>query len=285
LPIAKDVQMRSKQRIHILGYPVGLPLSVTEGVVSHPKQVFDDQLFLQTDAAINPGNSGGPILDDQWRIVAVTTCKLTQSEAVGFGIPADDVAQFVDEFRKQTESFGLQCPACEELISKDVRDCPNCGANFDHVEDLHEFFSPPDAEPLKAFVEGSLQHAGIDPVLARDGDRVWSFRAGNSTIRAWCCCSEHLNLTSVVAEVGQSQFEPLFRYMLDEQHAPYSYDLRGKSVRLVHVLHMADAFTPQVHEEHRERLAAFINKVAGEAPKLMKEFGCNNAPEEQALVE
>ena len=64
LALSDGEQLKPKQGVHILGFPVGLPLSLTEGVISHARQLLDEQYFLQTDAAINPGNSGGPMLDD-----------------------------------------------------------------------------------------------------------------------------------------------------------------------------------------------------------------------------
>src|SRR5207244_1254403 len=58
LRLNEGEQLKPKQALHILGFPVGMPLSLTEGVISHPRQLLDEQYFLQTDAAINPGNSG-----------------------------------------------------------------------------------------------------------------------------------------------------------------------------------------------------------------------------------
>src|SRR5689334_12466337 len=81
LELSDGANLRPKQGVHILGFPIGLPLSLTEGVISHTRQLLDGQYFLQTDAAINPGNSGGPILDDARRVIAVTTCKLDSADA------------------------------------------------------------------------------------------------------------------------------------------------------------------------------------------------------------
>jgi hypothetical protein len=86
LALAARGELSANQLLHIVGFPVGLPLSVTEGVVSNPKQLFDGQEYVQTDAAVNPGNSGGPMLDEHKNIVAVTTCKHAQAELVAFGI-------------------------------------------------------------------------------------------------------------------------------------------------------------------------------------------------------
>jgi serine protease Do len=50
-----------------IGYPLGLPLSVTKGTVSGlgrmiPIHRVKRRGLIQTDAAVNPGNSGGPVL-------------------------------------------------------------------------------------------------------------------------------------------------------------------------------------------------------------------------------
>ena len=69
LKVASSEGLHSQQKVRIIGFPVGLPLSLTEGVISNPSQLLDEQHFVQTDAAINPGNSGGPILDDNREVI------------------------------------------------------------------------------------------------------------------------------------------------------------------------------------------------------------------------
>src|SRR5262249_49361955 len=133
LPVAQSADLQANQPVHIVGFPVGLPLSITEGVVSNPNQLLDGQHFVPTDAAINPGNSGGPILDEAKRIVAVTTCKLTQADMVGFGIPAPDAHQFIEGFRAQTAPFGVLCPSCELLLESYERYCSSCGSDLEEV--------------------------------------------------------------------------------------------------------------------------------------------------------
>ena len=115
LALSEEGELRAKQPVSIIGFPVGLPLSLSEGVVSNPRQLMGGQHYLQTDAAINPGNSGGPILDEAHLVVGVTTCKHTRADAVGFGIPSKDAHRFVESFRAQTAAFGVECPTCETV--------------------------------------------------------------------------------------------------------------------------------------------------------------------------
>jgi hypothetical protein len=274
-------QLKPKQSVHILGFPVGLPLSLTEGVISHARQLLDEQYYLQTDAAINPGNSGGPMLDGERRIIAVTTCKLNSADSVGFGIPVADVNRFVDEFRAQTCAFGVQCPACEELIEKSLRYCPSCGSDLESLHDFSDFFAPPEAHPLVDFVESALAQAQIDPVLARHGSHNWSFHSGSAPIKVWCCCADHLNFSSPMAQTGPRGLNELFKYLLSAEHAPFAFDLSGSTIRLNLTIHIADVFTPLGHDELAARVKAFVAKADSTDNLLIHEYGCQPAPETQ----
>ena len=279
LALSDDDMQHAKQPVHILGFPVGLPLSLTEGVVSHPRQLVDDQVFIQTDAAINPGNSGGPMLDDAQRIVAVTSSKLDAAESVGFGIPVADVRRFIAEFRGQTEPFGLHCPACEEFIAQATRHCPNCGTRLDDDDDCGDFFRSPDMQPVSQFVEAALQHANIDPVLARHGELNWSFYNGSALVRIFCCCADHLNFSCRLAQPGRRGLGELFAYLLSHEHAPFSFDLNGSIIRFNHVVHMADVFTPSEHPTLIARVGEFIARADAADDILIERFGCRPAPD------
>lgn len=281
LELSEVKELRAKQAVHILGFPVGLPLSLTEGVISHPRQLLDEQYFLQTDAAINPGNSGGPMLDDHRRIIAVTTCKLNAADAVGFGIPVADVRSFIEAFRAQEAAFGVQCPACQELISELKRYCPSCGLDLESQHDFGELFETADPHPLVGFVEKSLAGAGIDPVLARHGNHNWSFHIGSAPIKVWCCCSDHLNFSSPMAQTGTKGLNELFKFLLSAEHAPFSFDLNGTTVRLNLVVHIADVFASAEHAELGARVAQFIAKADASDKLLIHQYGCVPAPETQ----
>ena len=281
LALSDAARLKPKQEVHILGFPIGLPLSLTEGVISHPRQLLDGQYFLQTDAAINPGNSGGPILDDSRRIIAVTTCKIDSADAVGFGIPVEDVRRFIEEFRTQDSTFGAQCPACEVLIEQAVRYCPACGTDLDAQHDFADYFDAVDPHPLTDFVENALARANIDPVLARHGNHSWSFHSGSAPVKVWCCCSEHLNFSSPLAQTGNKRLGELLAYLLSAEHAPFFFDMNGNTVRLNLVVHVSDIFTPGEHAELVQRIGDYVKKADMSDNVLIHGFGCSPAPETQ----
>ena len=280
LQLAGDAEPQPNQLIHIVGFPVGLPLSVTEGVVSNPKQMFDGLPYVQTDAAVNPGNSGGPMLDESKHVIAMTTCKLSSADMVSFGIPADDVREFIEGFRAQTSAFGVLCPSCDALLESETRYCDSCGTDLEELE-LETYFNPSEAHPIVAFVENALSKAGIDPVLARHGELNWSFHSGSAPIKIWCCCSEHLCLSSPLAQTGKQKLGELFRFLLSEQHAPMVFDLDGNLIALNLTIHMSDVFGSAAHELLGRRIADFIASADKFDNLLMESYGCAPAPETQ----
>ena len=51
--------------------------------------------LIQTDAAINPGNSGGPIFNARGEVVAVACAGAAVFEGLAFGIPANELIDFL----------------------------------------------------------------------------------------------------------------------------------------------------------------------------------------------
>jgi serine protease Do len=280
LPISTADALQPKQMLHIVGFPVGLPLSVTEGVVSNPKQMFDGQAFVQTDAAVNPGNSGGPMLDEHKHVVAVTTCKLSSADMVGFGIPGADAQQFVDAFGQQKATFGVQCPSCDDLLESATRYCDSCGTDLEDLE-LESYFEPAEPHPIVRFVEGALTRAGVDPVLARHGNLNWSFHSGSAPIKIWCCCSEHICFSSPLAQTGKQRLGDLFRFLLSAEHAPLSFDLADNVIRLNLTVHMSDVFGRAGHDDLSRRIGEFIAAADRMDNVLVETYGCAPAPETQ----
>ncbi len=81
------------QPVMAMGSPFGLEGTATAGIVSglsrwgQPKFSGPDfQDFIQTDALVNPGNSGGPLVDQQGRVVGVSSfIRTTRSGPTGIG--------------------------------------------------------------------------------------------------------------------------------------------------------------------------------------------------------
>lgn len=88
------------QPIIAIGSPLGLPKTVTQGIVSATHRAIalgndssengDVIDAIQIDAAINPGNSGGPLVDMRGAVIGINTLIFSQSggsDGLGFAIP------------------------------------------------------------------------------------------------------------------------------------------------------------------------------------------------------
>jgi S1-C subfamily serine protease len=86
-------------RVYVIGHPVGLGWTVTQGIVSAHRRPGEvgPVVLIQTDAAISPGNSGGPLLDEHGRVVGIITSKAVAPgvENVAFAIPVEVALEFV----------------------------------------------------------------------------------------------------------------------------------------------------------------------------------------------
>jgi S1-C subfamily serine protease len=76
-----------------IGFPLGLPLTVTRGSVSGsdrtiPIEGIKRRSLIQTDAAVNPGNSGGPLITDSGTVVGLVDLGTTQANGLAFAVSA-----------------------------------------------------------------------------------------------------------------------------------------------------------------------------------------------------
>jgi predicted Zn finger-like uncharacterized protein len=108
LPVAKILPDTGTEVVAI-GAPLGLDMSVTEGIVSATRTA--DELrssvglrghtgtWVQTTAAISPGNSGGPLITKRGEVVAINTMSLVGqgAQALNFGISCEDILHAMTE--------------------------------------------------------------------------------------------------------------------------------------------------------------------------------------------
>lgn len=89
---------RLGQEVAAIGFPLGLPLSVSRGSVSGlkrsiPIEGITRRRLVQTDAAVNPGNSGGPLLTaDTGQVVGLVDLGTNEANGIAFAVSAQ-VAQ------------------------------------------------------------------------------------------------------------------------------------------------------------------------------------------------
>lgn len=95
-----DEEARIGSPIYVIGHPLGLGWTVTEGLISARRRAGEVAPIelLQTDAAISPGNSGGPVFDDRSHPVGIVRSKVVApgAENLGFVIPWSVAREFIE---------------------------------------------------------------------------------------------------------------------------------------------------------------------------------------------
>jgi hypothetical protein len=89
LPLRRDAPLMAGDPVVAIGTPQGLALSVSTGIVSAVRELGPRLTLVQTTAPISPGSSGGPLLDDQGRVVGVTTLISTSGQNLNFAVPVE----------------------------------------------------------------------------------------------------------------------------------------------------------------------------------------------------
>lgn len=94
--LSPDEKSKVGEKVFVIGNPLGLERSVTEGVVSHTARNFGGRLFLQVDASVNPGNSGGPLFNSRGEAIGVINMGVRSMQGLNFAIPIRHVKYILD---------------------------------------------------------------------------------------------------------------------------------------------------------------------------------------------
>ncbi|MGZ5661121.1 MAG: trypsin-like peptidase domain-containing protein [Usitatibacter sp.] len=100
--------LRTGQRVYAIGAPLGLELTISEGIVSSLREVAGGKV-IQTTAPVSPGSSGGGLFDADGKLVGIVTFQTRAGQNLNFAVPADWIA----EMRNRAASQRASEPAAE----------------------------------------------------------------------------------------------------------------------------------------------------------------------------
>lgn len=96
LPLGDSDTVYRTDEVLALGYPFGLELKTTSGVISGR-----EQQWIEMDAAINPGSSGGPLLNIHGQVIGINSAGITNAQNIGYIIPINNVKVILPELYKK----------------------------------------------------------------------------------------------------------------------------------------------------------------------------------------
>lgn len=265
--------LQNMDRVAVLGFPYGMPFTITDGIVSSVKQLMDGRHYIQTDAAVNPGNSGGPLVNLRGEVVGVTTAKFMNADNVGFAIPVEHLMQDLHSFSENVEmEFSVKCPSCSSLLFEKTEYCFNCGASIDQ----DTLFDEPTLSPLAVFVEDALKKLGIDPVIARNGYDYWEFHQGSSLVRIFVYNQNYLYTTSPLVKLPKTNLEIIYRYILSDPEPPFSFGIFQGMIYMSYRVHLSDIYS-SYKTKIQEHIANFAQKADEMDNFLIDVYGCESS--------
>lgn len=90
--LARDLPDEGEQ-IFVIGNPLKLEGSVSDGIVSAVREVPNSYRIIQITAPISHGNSGSPVFNLHGQVLGVVTVKVTNGQNINLAIAAARVAQ------------------------------------------------------------------------------------------------------------------------------------------------------------------------------------------------
>lgn len=87
LPVANDASIQIGERLFVIGNPMGLENTFSDGLLSARRQI-EGVAFLQFTAPISSGSSGGPVMNAMGAAIGVTTSTMTEGQNLNLAVPA-----------------------------------------------------------------------------------------------------------------------------------------------------------------------------------------------------
>lgn len=157
LDFAPEAEPEVGADVVVLGYPLGLPFTATQGAITGLGRDLTIEStgykgLFQTDAAVNPGNSGGAIIDRKGQVVGIVVAGGEGFEGIGFGVPASGAKSTLDGWTAS--------PSPQPLA-----DCTGSAPTSDPVES-----ASPDSSSPAATSDGSSFESPTGNIHCMDND-------------------------------------------------------------------------------------------------------------------
>jgi Flp pilus assembly protein TadD len=108
LTLASSASIQAGTRIAVIGCPLGLEGSVSEGIISAVRDSPVTGRILQITAAISHGSSGSPVVTADGKVIGVASAVVTDGQSINFAVPAESASVLLGKARMsgRPESLG-----------------------------------------------------------------------------------------------------------------------------------------------------------------------------------
>lgn len=98
-----DTKIEVGQPVMVIGSPLGLEGTVSDGIVSAVRDISNLGKILQITAPISKGSSGSPVLNMKGEVIGVATLYAKEGQNLNFAISADRVTSLLSSTSRQAK--------------------------------------------------------------------------------------------------------------------------------------------------------------------------------------
>lgn len=118
-----DIEPAIGERVLVVGSPLGLEQTVSEGIVSAVRELPGAGKIFQLSAPISPGSSGSPVVNMKGQVVGVVSFQTTMGQNLNFAVAAKGILDLRPGKKKKTLSewtldTGKRTPGLAEALCK-----------------------------------------------------------------------------------------------------------------------------------------------------------------------
>ena len=138
------------ERIIVYGSPLGLEKTVSDGIVSAIREIFDYGKIIQITAPISPGSSGSPVLNMNGEVIGIATFQFIEGQNLNFAIPSERVASL--NLIEEEKTF-----TTEELFEQENKEKKDSDYTYEAADKAFYFIDKREYEEALSYLEIAIK--------------------------------------------------------------------------------------------------------------------------------
>ncbi len=119
LPLNNKDRVDVGTRVAVIGSPLGLEGTLSEGIVSALRDLTGDNKILQITAAISSGSSGSSVLNTKGEVIAVASSQVRGGQLLNLAVPVECVTRLLTKVKPSAKPTPLQQSAAKPATQED----------------------------------------------------------------------------------------------------------------------------------------------------------------------
>lgn len=130
LELADSSRIAQGQKVYAIGNPLGFTNTMSEGIISNPRRVLGDREYIQTSVPIDHGSSGGALLNEEGKVVGVTSASFLSTANLNLAVPSGRIGPL-----RESADLNGDIVLLQNIIYPGVPPFPD----FEHTPDFGAF--------------------------------------------------------------------------------------------------------------------------------------------------